>query len=454
MLRRFWIVLALMLAMAPYVRAADEKEAAKEPAAKAGADAVADFEKQFAEWKDLLAQLRALRAKWLSVKPDERKEIEDEYAGLVKRGEEMEPKIIAGAQAAYDADPAKDPEIGKFLAELANEEVERDDYEPALKQAELLIKHNYDNPRVYNLAGVSAFCTNQFDKAKEYLNKAQKASALDSTGQTFLSKIDECQKLWEKEAELRAAEAKADDLPRVLLKTSKGDIEIELFENEAPNTVANFISLVEKGFYDGLNFHRVLPHFMAQGGDPKGNGTGGPGYNIECECYKPERRLHFRGSLSMAHAGRDSGGSQFFMMFRPSGPTSGYDLNGKHTVFGRIIKGMDVLADIQRTEGAEGMPTNKEPDKIVEAKVLRKRDHEYKPRHVGEPEASAAKPAEKKPAAKQEKAEKKEEAKQEEPAKKEPAKDESKQDDSGVKEASKDKGDGDKDEGKDDKADE
>ena len=146
------------------------------------------------------------------------------------------------------------------------------------------------------------------------------------------------------------------------------------------------------------------------------------------------------------------------MMFRPSGPTSGYDLNGKHTVFGRIIKGMDVLAGIQRTEGAEGMPTNKEPDKIVEAKVLRKRDHEYKPRHVGEPEASAAKPAEKKPAekkpaAKQEKAEKKEEAKKEEPAKKESAKEAAKQDDSGEKEASKDEGDKDENK-KDDKADE
>lgn len=428
MLRRFWIVLALMLATAPCALAADDKEAAQEPAAKAGADAVADFEKQFAQWKDLLAQLRALRAKWLSVKPDERKEIEDEYAALLKRGEEMEPKIIAGAEAAYDADPAKDPEIGKFLSELANEEVERDAYEPALQQAELLIKHDYDNPRIYNLAGIAALCTNQFDKAKEYLTKAKEASALDSTGQTFLSKLDECRELWEKEAELRAAEAKADDLPRVLLKTSKGDVEIELFENEAPNTVANFISLVEKGFYNGLNYHRVLPHFMAQGGDPKGNGTGGPGYNIECECYKPEHRLHFRGSLSMAHAGRDTGGSQFFMMFRPSGPIAGYNLNGKHTVFGRIIKGMDVLTKLQRTEGAEGMPTNKEPDKIIEAKVLRKRDHEYKVRHVGESEE---------PAAKEEKAEKKEE----------PAKDEAKKDDSGEKEAKKD-------ESKDDKADE
>ncbi|NLF08042.1 MAG: peptidylprolyl isomerase [Pirellulaceae bacterium] len=156
------------------------------------------------------------------------------------------------------------------------------------------------------------------------------------------------------------------------MKTSKGDITLELFENEAPNTVANFISLAEKGFYDGLTFHRVMAGFMAQGGDPAGNGTGGPGYSIACECYKPNHRCHFRGSLSMAHAGRDTGGSQFFLTFAPRP-----NLNGLHTVFGRVIDGMDVLAEIQRRN-----PDDKEaaaPDRIVKVEVIRKRPHEYAP---------------------------------------------------------------------------
>jgi cyclophilin family peptidyl-prolyl cis-trans isomerase len=93
------------------------------------------------------------------------------------------------------------------------------------------------------------------------------------------------QKAWAEEQKIRQAEAKADNLPRVLLRTNKGDIELELFEDQAPNTVAHFISLVEKGFYTGLSFHRVLPGFMAQTGCPKGDGTGGPGYRIPCECY-------------------------------------------------------------------------------------------------------------------------------------------------------------------------
>ena len=182
---------------------------------------------------------------------------------------------------------------------------------------------------------------------------------------------------WAKEKAIRDTEAKADDLPRVLLKTNKGDIVIELFENQAPNSVANFISLVKKGFYNGLSFHRVLPGFMAQGGDPKGDGTGGPGYSIACECGRPDHRLHFRGTLSMAHRGRDTGGSQFFLTFVPTP-----HLDGKHTAFGRVIDGMDVLTKLQRRD--PGDPEAPRADKIIEAKVLRQRGHQYVPQKMPE----------------------------------------------------------------------
>ena len=179
-----------------------------------------------------------------------------------------------------------------------------------------------------------------------------------------------------REEQIRAQEAKADDLPRVLLKTTKGDVTIELFENQAPNTVANFISLVEKGYYDGLGFHRVLEGFMAQGGCPTGDGSGGPGYNIPCECYRPDARWHFRGTLSMAHAGRDTGGSQFFICFRPTP-----HLNGRHTAFGCVTDGIEVVDKLQRRDPSK--PNPPQPDKILQAKVLRKRDHPYVPKKVG-----------------------------------------------------------------------
>ena len=163
----------------------------------------------------------------------------------------------------------------------------------------------------------------------------------------------------------------AEKLPQVLLKTSKGDVTLELFEDEAPNTVANFVNLVEKGFYDGLKFHRVLDGFMAQGGCPLGTGTGGPGYKIKCECDSPKARKHDRGVIAMAHAGKDTGGSQFYITF--GAPKW---LDGKHTVFGRVIKGMDVVDSFNRSGGG------KPPEKITKATVVSKRDHEYKPETI------------------------------------------------------------------------
>lgn len=108
-----------------------------------------------------------------------------------------------------------------------------------------------------------------------------------------------------------------DKLQFAMIKTQKGNMSIRLFPNEAPNTVANFASLAQSGFYDNLNFHRVIAGFVAQGGCPEGSGRGGPGYSIACELENNPHK-HLKGTLSMAHAGRDTGGSQFFICFAPN----------------------------------------------------------------------------------------------------------------------------------------
>ncbi len=120
-----------------------------------------------------------------------------------------------------------------------------------------------------------------------------------------------------------------------LIKTAKGDLVLELYPQDAPVTVNNFVSLARKGFYNGLTFHRVIPDFMAQGGDPNGNGTGGPGYTFQDEFSS---RTHQAGSLSMANSGPNTNGSQFFICYTPQP-----HLNGKHTVFGQLTQGMEVL---------------------------------------------------------------------------------------------------------------
>lgn len=123
-----------------------------------------------------------------------------------------------------------------------------------------------------------------------------------------------------------------------------GEMEFELFEKEAPGTVANFEKLANEKFYDGLTFHRVIPGFVAQGGCPAGNGTGGPGYTIKCEVAGNPHQ-HQRGALSMAHAGRDTGGSQFFIVHDRK---STAHLDGNHTVFGQLTKGGDLIDTIQQ----------------------------------------------------------------------------------------------------------
>lgn len=124
------------------------------------------------------------------------------------------------------------------------------------------------------------------------------------------------------------------------IETAHGTLTIELFEKDAPGTVANFEKLSKEGFYDGLTFHRVIPNFMIQGGCPNGTGTGGPGYKIPCEINDNK---HLRGTLSMAHAGPNTGGSQFFICHDPQP-----HLDGVHTVFGRVTEGVDIVDKVRQ----------------------------------------------------------------------------------------------------------
>ncbi len=133
-------------------------------------------------------------------------------------------------------------------------------------------------------------------------------------------------------------------MKKVKLETEKETMTIALFEADAPKTVENFVNLINDGFYDGLAFHRVIPNFVIQGGCPKGDGTGGPGYSINCEL-DGENQFHDRGVLSMAHAGRNTGGSQFFICHSRAN-TAHLDRN--HTVFGKVIENIDVVDKIQQ----------------------------------------------------------------------------------------------------------
>lgn len=196
---------------------------------------------------------------------------------------------------------------------------------------------------------------------------------------------------------IRQAESLKNDLPRVELKTTKGTVVLELFENEAPGTVGNFVFLAENGYFNDMLFHRVIEGFMAQSGGFKREASGekrggeGPGYEIKCECYEPNARKHFTGCLSMAKKPnqRDSGGSEFYMTLQRTD-----FLDGEHTVFGRVLSGFRAIENLERTHQSNRYGEDVEiegvlEDKIITAKVLRKRAHKYQPDRVNSQQESS-----------------------------------------------------------------
>jgi cyclophilin family peptidyl-prolyl cis-trans isomerase len=362
------------------------------------AEAKAQFDQRFAAYGNSLREIEKLRTDYQTAGASGRKTIDFQLQEKLAAAKQQLEAMVAAGLECYRLAPQENPQLGQLLVSVAKHYVAGDasrqepkatnggdSFEKSLPIIQTLIDSGSEDKRLPLWGYLAAFATNDYDLAEAYLKKAQAngvlsdpASLTDESDQSVLGlvmnyapSIDKYRELWTKEQAIRAAEAQADDLPRVKFKTSKGDIVIELFENEAPQATANMLTLVKSGFYNGVSFHRVLPHFMAQGGDPKGDGSGGPGYSIRCESYQPNARHHFRGSLSMAHAGRDTGGSQFFLTFMQTP-----HLDGKHTVFGRVIEGMDVLGELQKRNPQE--KNQPAPDKIITAEVLRDRGHEYK----------------------------------------------------------------------------
>ncbi len=333
------------------------------------------------QWNALLSQKKeldqevsekidALRAQAEKAAPQDRqgimlafKQLQTQY---IAKFETLFSKMRPlAAKLDYKANPESVSDAEKLLQVTFGENL----FAAAAAIADQLIASGNASGEVLSIGGLSHYADHQFNQAQKLLAQAKQQAAADPSVTSFLAAAGTYPELWQKEQKLRKAEAIADNNPRVLLKTNRGDIQLELFEDQAPNTVANFVALVDSGFYDGIAFHRVIPGFMAQGGDPnskdsdpRNDGSGGPGYTIKCECERPDTRMHFAGSLSMAHAGKDTGGSQFFITHLPTD-----HLNGRHTVFGRVIEGLPTARALRGN------------DKIESATVTRKREHPYVP---------------------------------------------------------------------------
>lgn len=353
------------------------------------------FDETLEQWRPILQQMHDLRQEYHHYRTGElrRETILAEYARLTKEAESLHQTLIDAACRAFLKSPKANADLEFFIGNVMAYYFENDMYPHSAKIGAHLLNEKLEDHWVIRNAAFSHLYANEFETAAMLGKRLQELGMLNDFAwkTSEFNNLEYWREQWQREMQLRDRDRMAMDLPRVLLKTTKGDIEIELFENEAPNTVANFIFLVEKGFYTNLDFQRVIAGFMAQGGGEellanrteldgtlKRRGNGGPGYTFKDELGE-NHRMHFYGSVSMANYGPDTNGSQFFIMYRPK-----RELDGKHTVFGRVVRGMDTACRFLKRDpaGMKEVPGIEMPDKILEATVLYKRDHKYSPVNI------------------------------------------------------------------------
>jgi len=330
-----------------------------------------DFADLIGQWLAIDEQLDVITQQARAATLRDQEVLRPRYLQLVNQAHELLPSLRMATLREYRDRPNQNPEVTMLMLGILAHRVRSDQIDEAMQVASMMLEAECDHLALPNLAGRAAYCAHDFDSAELLLTRAKELNAIEKVSEDYLRDVDVVRSRWNVELQVRQREERDDNLPRVLLETTKGNITLELFENEAPQTVGNFVHLVDSGFYNGLTFHRVVANFMGQSGCPKGDGYGGPGYSIMDEVGRVGHRNHFSGSLSMAKTkDPNSAGSQFFITFRPVP-----ELDGKHTVFGRVIDGMPVLAELQRREANSRI----EPDRILRAEVLRKQDHPYVP---------------------------------------------------------------------------
>ena len=292
------------------------------------------------------------------------------------------------AAALLASDPQKYSGIGLLLREMLISDGKKDRLDHWTSPAKVLLQTEaLLNDEVLLYAGYAGLIEGDFELVKQTWGPLESAQKLGQQESILFSRIDQVQQDWEKELQ-RREEDKAKNNPQVRVLTTKGEIIVELFEDDAPETVANFIYLVEQGYYTRKPFFFVKEHLLAQTGCEKGDGKGNAGYGVKPEAELATRRSHFRGSLAMpvgtntdpSQGSTNFAGSQFYFTFVPL-PLA----DDRNAVFGRVISGIEVLGllkIVDLTDEEARKDPSLRPDTIIRTEVIRKREHDYRPTPV------------------------------------------------------------------------
>lgn len=337
---------------------------------------------------DALANQHAILVRYRNGDANSPKDQEDYRAAVVEVRQAIDDlfgKALDLVKISGDSDAAQ------YLVTVIKHRLEHSIYDMETAEgAARLIDGGGSLLYLFTAAARSAVCSGQFDVARR-VYEAMSEEQMEDLDRRFIYQMDEIEERFLREQKLREEEEKADDLPRVLLRTSEGDIVIELFLNQAPSTVANFIRLVEEGFYDGVDFHQVIEDVLALTGDPSGLGDGHSGKFLIDEHERPDARDAFRGSLVMAKLpkGKDSlefypntASSQFAILMVPL-----IGMEQQQTVFGRVIDGMHVIAALRRIDPSKEKKKGEivlPSDYIIEATVIRRPESLPEPKYVND----------------------------------------------------------------------
>lgn len=309
----------------------------------------------------------------------------EQLKGLRQRKDELSNQILEGSVEAYLEAPDRYREVNddltKLMRALLGEQGTGSRYDPvqAKQVAERLINARAKNLNIHFYGSYAAYCLNEFDLARKWLDRVLEAGAKPE--QTNLKQIEDASIKWVRELKLREADEQS-QVPQVAIQTDLGELVVELYENEAPNTVANFIFLVEKKYYDGSLIYLSQPGRLVMAGCTKGDGKTTAGYYIPDEVEGEQIRHHFSGVLAMVADEPNTGSARFAILQQP---TPGGD--GKLTVFGRVISGMDVIYRVPTIKPTD-VQLGAKPVQIQSMRVLRKKDHPYEPKTLPLSEAA------------------------------------------------------------------
>ncbi len=365
------------------------------------------FDEAVKRWQKITAEYVELVLKWHLAEPSAAdREQRLKWSELQGESRKAFDECVIEATKIVQVHLRSHVDVTIFLLQAVSFRAKQEWYEhtgPAIDallsggvETELLMSElQVDRGQLHRTAGISFYMTHEYDSATRYLEQAEKAGTLKDNEMGLGYTVTTAKASYEIEKQLLDAEAQKDDLPRVKLITSRGPVIVELFEDQAPNTTANFITLAEKGYYDNNSFYKVIAGLMAITGDPHGDGTGNAGYFIPDENTGDTARKPLRGSLVMAKlpdGSQKAGGaiantasSQFIIL---QAPLAAFEKN--YTIFGRVIEGMDTIAALSPVDtDAKDKKNQAAPDVILKAEVIRKRNHPYEVKKAEDPGAHA-----------------------------------------------------------------